>query len=112
MLKKPAKWLIFALGNPGEEYGNTYHNAGVMALPVFIETLAGAKMEELDWKVYKKLFEYVEAPLLSKEGQGEVLLPELSEPPLPPEADPPPAETPPWKGGEAKRWFLRGRSHL
>jgi PTH1 family peptidyl-tRNA hydrolase len=73
MPKNQTKWLIFALGNPGGEYENTYHNAGVMALPVFADALAGVKMEELDWKTHKKLFEYAEPPL-----------------------------TPPWKGGGAQ----------
>ncbi len=46
--------LIIGLGNPGADYENTYHNAGMMALTAIAETLSGG--EELHWKNHKKLF--------------------------------------------------------
>jgi PTH1 family peptidyl-tRNA hydrolase len=58
------KTIILALGNPGAEFENTYHNAGLLALPSFISALTGSGPEELDWKTYRHLFEYT-SPLPS-----------------------------------------------
>ena len=58
MTRAPNTWLILALGNPGEEFENSYHNAGMLALSSIIETLVGEKSDALDWKSHKKLFTY------------------------------------------------------
>jgi PTH1 family peptidyl-tRNA hydrolase len=55
---KESKILILALGNPNKAFARTYHNAGVLALATFIESLTGEKPETLDWKSHKKLFAY------------------------------------------------------
>jgi PTH1 family peptidyl-tRNA hydrolase len=52
------QWLIFAIGNPGEDFENSYHNAGILALPIIIETVAGKPMDALAWHLHKKLFAY------------------------------------------------------
>ena len=59
-MKKPNenKWLFFAIGNPGDEFENTYHNAGMMALPAFVETVTGENIDDLGWKTHKCLFTY------------------------------------------------------
>ncbi len=54
------RMLAFALGNPGEEYQNTYHNAGMIALSELIA--ATHNDAEDDWKTHKKLFSYRSAP--------------------------------------------------
>ncbi len=57
--------LILALGNPSAEYEDTYHNAGLLALPQIFLTLTGGDFESLEWKTHKKLFEYAESSRLS-----------------------------------------------
>jgi PTH1 family peptidyl-tRNA hydrolase len=63
MPSKPShpKTVILAIGNPGEEFKNSYHNAGLLALPPVTLALVGEKPETLDWKSYKRLFEYAGA---------------------------------------------------
>jgi PTH1 family peptidyl-tRNA hydrolase len=56
--KRSGPWLIFALGNPGEEYENSYHNAGILALPRIAQTLALGESKGLTWKNHKRLFAY------------------------------------------------------
>ena len=58
--KKPRKTIMLALGNPGAEFENTYHNAGIMALPKVISALTGDDISNLDWKKYKNIFAYAE----------------------------------------------------
>jgi PTH1 family peptidyl-tRNA hydrolase len=58
MTLAPNTWLILALGNPGEEYENSYHNAGMLALPAIVEAFTGETVDALDWKSHKKLFAY------------------------------------------------------
>jgi len=48
--------LIIALGNPGEEYDDTYHNAGFLALDRFMEQAADEK--KIAWKQVKGTFKY------------------------------------------------------
>lgn len=50
------KKVIVGLGNPGEEYANTYHNAGARALRAIAERLANP--DALTFKTHKHLFEY------------------------------------------------------
>ena len=59
--KKPSKIVILALGNPGEEYEDTYHNAGTIALPAIIRTLTGEDAAALAWRTHRHLFEYAPA---------------------------------------------------
>ena len=54
------KKIILALGNPGEEFENTYHNAGMMALPAIVRKLTDEDISTLEWKKYKGVFEYAE----------------------------------------------------
>jgi peptidyl-tRNA hydrolase, PTH1 family len=54
-------WVIVGLGNPGEEYDNTRHNTGRMALDVF------AKMQHFgDWKEDKKANAHVASGMVGK----------------------------------------------
>src|ERR1700735_137318 len=46
--------IFIGLGNPGEEYANTYHNAGWLVLTEIVPT-------DLPVTSYKKLFEYAES---------------------------------------------------
>ncbi len=50
--------LIIGLGNPGEEYENTYHNAGLLALDALKEKLDAGGTTPVEFKKYKDLFEY------------------------------------------------------
>ena len=45
----PVEYLVVGLGNPGEKYEGTRHNAGFMALD-FIAGQAGAKLDRLKFK--------------------------------------------------------------
>lgn len=59
--KKSDTVVILALGNPGEDYESTYHNAGVIALPAVIKVWAGEEADALTWRTHKHLFEYASA---------------------------------------------------
>jgi PTH1 family peptidyl-tRNA hydrolase len=50
--------LLIGLGNPGMEYENTYHNAGVAALDAAASDLSGGNA--LHWKSYRNLFAYAQ----------------------------------------------------
>jgi len=67
-MKKPRRLhILLALGNPGTEYGNTYHNAGVLALEHMEKSLrpGGPSLDPETWKSHKKLFEYIAEPQTS-----------------------------------------------
>jgi peptidyl-tRNA hydrolase, PTH1 family len=56
-MKKPrGLQLIIGLGNPGPEFENTYHNAGMMAVQYLANPLI--KDGKPAWKTHKKLFSY------------------------------------------------------
>lgn len=40
----PGRWVVVGLGNPGDDYAQTRHNAGVMTLEVLVERL-GARLK-------------------------------------------------------------------
>lgn len=51
--------IVFGLGNPGEEYANTYHSVG----RIFLDLLAEKANRENDWQASKKEgFEFVKTP--------------------------------------------------
>ena len=54
-------WIIVGLGNPGEEYTDTRHNAGRMALEV-----AGKKLCAGEWKEDKKAKATVQKGVIGK----------------------------------------------
>jgi len=47
--------LLIGLGNPGAEYKNTYHNAGMLALDAVAEALSEGGPR---WETHKKFFTY------------------------------------------------------
>ncbi|HVO28868.1 MAG TPA: aminoacyl-tRNA hydrolase [Candidatus Paceibacterota bacterium] len=56
--------IVAALGNPGKEYENTYHNAGILALEELFgreAARAGDGAGKAPWKKHQGLFEYAEA---------------------------------------------------
>jgi PTH1 family peptidyl-tRNA hydrolase len=50
--------IIIGLGNPDPEYFHTYHNAGMLSLPVLAAHLMPDAAGPLIFKRYKDLFEY------------------------------------------------------
>jgi PTH1 family peptidyl-tRNA hydrolase len=59
--KKNSKYkAVAALGNPGKEFDDTYHNAGFMALSHLIKKLSSEK-EPPKFRPRKNLFEYAAA---------------------------------------------------
>lgn len=56
--------VIMGLGNPDPALLDTYHNAGMLALPAIAAALTGSE-EPLVFKRYKDLFEYAEADGIS-----------------------------------------------
>lgn len=55
-------WIIVGLGNPGEEYDRTRHNAGRMAVTHFAK-VAGLT----EWKAEKKALSHVSRGMIGKE---------------------------------------------
>ncbi len=55
------KKLIVGLGNPGEEYRMTYHNAGLLALKAIAEALDARGEDVGPWKTHAGLFRYAAA---------------------------------------------------
>lgn len=53
--------IFIGLGNPDPELMQTYHNAGMLALPALAETLAPDADAPLSFKRYKDIFEYAPA---------------------------------------------------
>ena len=53
------KKLVIALGNPGKEYKNTYHNAGWLMLDWLLRNDPAAAAAKT-WKKHKDFFEYTE----------------------------------------------------
>ncbi len=48
--------LIIGLGNPDEQYQNTFHNAGYITADYFIKKLNGKSAKEEDWETGPKNF--------------------------------------------------------
>ena len=59
MAKSPSKKIFASLGNPGDEYANTYHNAGRLALAAVMHEPFD---KETGWEKHKDLFYYRSAP--------------------------------------------------
>ncbi|MDE2019360.1 MAG: aminoacyl-tRNA hydrolase [Patescibacteria group bacterium] len=56
---KKGPQIIIGLGNPGAEFENTYHNAGVLAVEHLAQKLENGEWRmENGWKTHKKLFDY------------------------------------------------------
>ncbi len=62
-MSNPNIKLIIGLGNPGPEFENTYHNAGLLALAWLFEKRCGSK--NASFKPVKKTFEYTRTHLKS-----------------------------------------------
>ena len=72
--------VIIGLGNPGPEYLHTYHNAGMLALPMLAAHVAPDAANPLVFRRYKNLFEYAPAgafifvkPLVYMNESGEAV---------------------------------------
>jgi PTH1 family peptidyl-tRNA hydrolase len=72
--------IIIGLGNPGPEYFHTYHNAGMLSLPMLAAHLAPDASTPLAFKRYKNLFAYAPAgtfifvkPLVYMNESGEAV---------------------------------------
>jgi PTH1 family peptidyl-tRNA hydrolase len=63
MPKNEKRAVVIGLGNPGKEYGHTYHNAGWLAVDAWMDVTIKnmAPSGEIPcFKTYKKLFEFAE----------------------------------------------------